>query len=96
VDAPFLVVARTGELGGSGLRFTGEEAFGCGLPKDKKDEMFRLAGSMGGRLGTAGLGGEEREDFLGGKREGSILLDNLDSALDYSLIARASTVDPEV
>lgn len=34
---------------------------------------------------AAGLGGEERDVFLGGKRKESILLDSFDSAFDYSL-----------
>ena len=87
--APFLCVARAGEFGGSGFRLTGEEATraGCCLPKDRKDEMvvLRLAGRIGRRAG-GGLGGEDREDFLGGKPEESILLELLDSAFDYSLI----------
>jgi hypothetical protein len=53
------------------------------LPKDRKEEMLRLAGMMG-RLFAGGLGGE-RDDFLGGKREVSIILDSRDGASDYSL-----------
>jgi hypothetical protein len=73
-------MARAGELGGRGFRFTGDEALGGGLLNDKKEEMFRLAGMIG-RLVAGGLGGEDREDFLGGKREESILLDRLEGAL---------------
>ncbi len=46
--------------------------------------MLRFAGIMG-RLVAAGLGGEEREDFLGGNGDDSILRDGLDSAFAYSL-----------
>lgn len=52
---------------------------GC-LPKDKRDERLRLAGRMG-RMVAGGLGGEEREEFLGGKREESILLDRTEAHL---------------
>jgi hypothetical protein len=45
--------------------------------------MLRLAGMMG-RLVADGLGGE-RDDFLGGKREVSMLLDSRDGPSDYSL-----------
>lgn len=83
VNAPFLFVASAGEFGGRGFRFTGEEAWSGCLPKERKDEMLRLVGMIG-RLVTAGLGGEGREDCLGGKREESILLDSMDSAFDYS------------
>lgn len=81
-DAPFLLVARAGEFGGRGFRFTGEGVLGgsclsggC-LPKESRDERLRLVGRMG-RLVVADLGVEEREwrdEFLGGKREGSIIL----------------------
>lgn len=71
-------------MGGSGFRLTGEIA-SCGcLPKDNKEEMLRFAGMIG-RPVAAGLGGEEREDFLGGNREDSILRSGLDSAFAYSL-----------
>jgi len=46
------------------------------LPKESRDERLRLVGRMG-RLVVADLGVEEREwrdEFLGGKREGSIIL----------------------
>lgn len=76
-------MARAGEFGGKGLRFTGEEALAGCLPKDRKDEMLRLAGMMG-LVVAAGLGGEEREDPLGGKREESILLDHWGGAYDYT------------
>jgi hypothetical protein len=76
-DTPFLLVARAGEFGGRGFRFTGGEIVGggCGrcLPKDSRDERLRLVGRMG-RMVAAGLGVEEREECLGGKREGSIIL----------------------
>jgi hypothetical protein len=61
------------------------------LPKDNKEVMLRFAGIMG-RLVPAGLGGEEREDFLGGKSEDSILLGGLDGAFDYSLTDLSSAV----
>lgn len=82
---PFLFAASAGEFGGSGFRLTGEEALGGCFPKDKKDEMLRLVGKIG-RVVGAGLGGEEREDFLGGKGEESILLDCSDGAIDHSLV----------
>lgn len=65
------------------MRFTGEEVLAGCLPKDKKDEMLRLAGMMG-RVVAAGLGGEERKVPPGGKREESILLDYWGSAYHYS------------
>jgi hypothetical protein len=76
-DAPFLLVARAGEFGGRGFRFTGEGVLGGGcLPKESRDERLRFVGRMG-RLVAAGLGVEEKEwseEFRGGKREGSIIL----------------------
>jgi hypothetical protein len=53
------------------------------LPKDRKEEMLRLAGMIG-RLVADGLGGE-RDDFRGGKRGVSIILDSRDGPSDYSL-----------
>jgi hypothetical protein len=87
-DAPFLLVARAGEFGGRGFRFTGEGVLGGGcLPKESRDERLRLLGMMG-RLVAADLGVEEREwreEFLGGKREGSIILFGGPlNAFDYS------------
>lgn len=95
--APFLFVARAGEFGGKGLRFTGEEALTCSLPKDRNDEMLRLAGMMG-LVVAAGLGGEEREEPLGGKLKESILLDHRGGAYDYSktgisLVAGIGSID---
>lgn len=81
---PFLFAANAGEFGGRGFRLTGEEAMGDGLRKDKKDEMLRLAAKVG-RTVAACLEEEEREESVGGRREGSILLDFPDSAIDYSL-----------
>lgn len=58
--------------------------------------VFRLAGRIGRTIGGA-LGGEEREDFLGGKpEEESMLLPILDSAFDYSLIDMPPSVGLEL